>query len=54
VSDNDNDRVLEFEPPFITGMGASVVIGEPDPATAVSNTTQNGLSGPVGLVVKQP
>jgi sugar lactone lactonase YvrE len=54
VSDNDNDRVLEFEPPFTTGMGATVVIGEPDFTTAESNTTQSGLSGPVGLVVKQP
>jgi len=54
VSDNVNDRVLEFEPPFTTGMGATVVIGEPDSTSAESNTTQNGLSGPVGLVVKQP
>jgi hypothetical protein len=55
VSDNLNDRVLEFkEPPFTTGMGATVVIGEPDFTTAESNTTQNGLSGPAGLVVKQP
>jgi sugar lactone lactonase YvrE len=54
VSDNVNDRVLEFEPPFTSGMAAVVVIGEPDLTTAQSNTTQSGLSGPVGLVVKQP
>ncbi|HKD68562.1 MAG TPA: NHL repeat-containing protein [Candidatus Binataceae bacterium] len=54
VSDNVNDRVLEFEPPFSTGMAATAVIGEPDFTSAVSNTTQGGLSGPVGLVAKQP
>ena len=54
VSDGDNNRVLQFEPPFTTGMGATVVVGEPDFTTAVANTTQSGLSGPVGLVVKQP
>jgi sugar lactone lactonase YvrE len=54
VSDSNNSRLLQFEPPFTTGMGATVVVGEPDFTTAVSNTTQSGLSGPVGLVVKQP
>jgi sugar lactone lactonase YvrE len=54
VSDNVNDRVLEFVPPFTSGMAATTVIGEPDLVSDESNTTQNGLSGPVGLVVKQP
>src|SRR5260370_11734627 len=30
VSDNANDRVLEFTPPFTNGMNASVVVGAPD------------------------
>jgi sugar lactone lactonase YvrE len=54
ISDNDNDRVVVFDPPFTTGMAATTVIGEPNLVSAASNTTQSGLSGPVGLVVKQP
>lgn len=30
VSDGGNSRVLEFRPPFSTGMNASIVIGQPD------------------------
>ena len=30
VSDGGNSRVLEFQPPFSTGMNASLVIGQPD------------------------
>ena len=30
VSDSGNDRVLEYKPPFHSGMGASVVIGHPN------------------------
>ncbi len=30
VADGGNGRVLEFQPPFSTGMNASLVIGEPD------------------------
>jgi sugar lactone lactonase YvrE len=30
IADYDNDRVLEFKPPFRTGMNASLVIGKPD------------------------
>lgn len=33
VADNQNCRVLEFQPPFRNGMSASLVIGEPDFAT---------------------
>lgn len=30
VADTNNCRVLEFQPPFTTGMSASLVIGQPD------------------------
>jgi sugar lactone lactonase YvrE len=46
VSDTDNSRVLEFEPPFRNGMNASVVIGQSNFLTAFFNTTRNALSGP--------
>jgi hypothetical protein len=51
VSSFDTNRVLEFEPPFSTGMAASVVFGQDtftgnDPGTSATN-----LSNPVGLGV---
>jgi hypothetical protein len=49
VADTNNDRVLQFKPPFTNGMAASVVFGQPDFATAACNATQNGLCGPIGL-----
>ena len=49
VGDTENSRVLQYLPPFATGMSASLVIGQPDFVTAGANTTQNGLSGSFGL-----
>ncbi len=50
VSDNVNNRVLQFKPPFSNGMSASLVIGQPDFTTGTpSASTQNGLAGPGGL-----
>jgi sugar lactone lactonase YvrE len=46
VSDVQNSRVLEFRPPFRSGMNASIVIGQWNFSAAFFNTTQNGLSGP--------
>jgi sugar lactone lactonase YvrE len=43
VSDTDNNRVLEFKPPFSTGMAASLELGQPSGATAfTSNASDNG------------
>ena len=42
VADSDNNRVLEFKPPFATGMSASVEIGQP----AESAFTSNSSTGP--------
>jgi len=43
-------RALGFDPPFATGMNASVVLGQPT-FTSVGNNqvTQNGMSGPDGV-----
>ena len=49
VADYTNCRVLQFKPPFTTGMAASVVFGEPDFATVNCNTTQNTNDGPTGM-----
>lgn len=42
VADSDNNRVLEYEPPFTTGMAANLEIGQP----ADSGFTSNLSSGP--------
>ena len=49
VSDQTNNRVLQFQPPFSNGMNASLVIGQPGFTTNAANTTQNGLNTPGGL-----
>lgn len=51
VTDQLNNRLLQYKAPLSTGMNASVVIGQPDFVTATANTTQNGLSGPVGMAL---
>ena len=48
VGDRGNCRVLEYVPPFTTGMAASVVIGQANmtsSACGVSTTLTNGISG---------
>jgi sugar lactone lactonase YvrE len=49
VSDQVNNRVLQFQPPFSNGMNASLVIGQPGFGTKTPNATQNGLNTPGGL-----
>ena len=49
VSDSHSSRVLEFKPPFSTGMNASLVIGQPNFETSAKVTSQSGTVGPVGL-----
>jgi sugar lactone lactonase YvrE len=46
VADMDNARVLEFVPPFSTGMNASLVIGQSGYLTSTTQTTQSGMRGP--------
>ncbi len=49
VSDSDNARVLEFKPPFSTGMSASLVIGQKNFTTNNRSLSQDGLSYPDGI-----
>jgi sugar lactone lactonase YvrE len=49
VADTKNNRTLEFDAPFTTGMGASVVLGQPDFGGADCNTTRNGECWAFGL-----
>ena len=52
VVDQGNNRVLVFSPiPTISGMPASVVLGQPSFETTGSGTTQATLSSPRSLVV---
>jgi hypothetical protein len=46
VADNANSRVLEFKPPFSSGMNAGVVIGQPNFTSKAISTTRNGFAQP--------
>jgi len=46
VSDSRNSRVLEFEPPFQSGVCASVVIGQRNASVALPSLSRNGLDVP--------
>jgi len=49
VSDFFNDRVLEYVPPFSTGMIASVVLGQSTFTGSATGTTAVNESRPIGL-----
>lgn len=49
VSDNDNNRVLRYNPPFSTGQAASVVLGQPDFASFAQAFGSAGLYLPGGI-----
>ncbi len=49
VADHDNDRVLEFKPPFSTGMPASLVIGQKDFDHGLPGRSTDGLIAPVAV-----
>ena len=51
VVDRGNNRVLEYVPPFTTGMAATVALGQVSLATDASATTRAGLFGPSGVTV---
>src|SRR5579862_2155318 len=46
VSDNSNNRILEFKPPFTSGEFATTSIG-----VLSNDTTQSGLNSPLGLAL---
>ncbi len=49
VADTTNNRVLEYLPPFATGMSATIALGQTSLSGTQSNVTQNGLWEPAGL-----
>jgi len=51
VADPGNNRVLEFHPPLINGMGASVVIGQSSATAGGPGTSATNLSSPEGVAV---
>src|SRR2546422_171623 len=46
VTDELNNRTLEYVPPFADGMQANLVIGEPDFTTTTGGISQNSLTDP--------
>ena len=46
VSDNSLNRVLQFNPPFVSAMAASRAFGQPDFNSSATGVTENRLSGP--------
>ncbi len=51
VADTWNNRVLEFCPPFSTGMAASLVIGQPSFTSGSSGLNQSSLNDPRSVAV---
>ncbi len=50
---SDYGRILEFKPPFSTGMNASLVLGEPDFTTCdngIQTPSQNTVAGGDGII----
>lgn len=51
VADSGNNRVLEFTPPFSTGMSASLVLGQSTMTASGSGTTASNLSDPSDVAI---
>jgi len=49
VADFGNSRILQFKPPFATGMNASLVLGQTDFTSGAGATTNSGLRGPESI-----
>jgi hypothetical protein len=49
VADASNNRVLEYVPPFATGMAASLVLGQVNLTQSVRAATATGLDYPLGV-----
>ncbi|PJZ49248.1 hypothetical protein CH362_07875 [Leptospira saintgironsiae] len=52
VADWGNNRVLQFKPPFATGMQASMVLGQPNFSTLGGGTSRFALQGPNGISIQ--
>jgi hypothetical protein len=51
VADYENNRIMEFEPPFSTGMAASVVIGQSSFTGYQPGASATNLSNPAGVSI---
>ena len=51
VSEYDNNRILEFKPPFSVGMSASLVLGQPNFTSNTSGASQSAMYYPEGIAV---
>ncbi|HEY1677619.1 MAG TPA: NHL repeat-containing protein [Candidatus Sulfotelmatobacter sp.] len=49
VADYENCRIVEYQPPFSTGMAATVAIGQTDLNSGSCGTTASTLDSPLGL-----
>ena len=49
VADRQNNRTLQYKPPFSDGESASIVIGQSSFTSGACATTQGGLCFPIGL-----
>jgi len=49
VADFGNSRILQYKPPFATGMNASLVLGQEDFTSGAGATTNSGLRGPESI-----
>jgi len=49
VADFGNSRILQYKPPFATGMNASLVLGQADFTSGAGATTNSGLRGPESI-----
>jgi sugar lactone lactonase YvrE len=49
IADYGNDRVEEFVPPFVTGMAASLVLGQPTFFTSATGLSASELNHPAGV-----
>jgi len=52
VVDRDNNRVVEYAPPFTTGMGSSVAIGQSKLTTGEAGLSQSNLTFPLGVAAE--
>lgn len=53
VADSGNNRVLEYQPPFTTGMNASTVLGEPDFTSGGTGVVTGNIDNPEGLAFEK-
>jgi sugar lactone lactonase YvrE len=49
LTDSQNSRVLEYVPPFSTGMAASIALGQSSLMTRTPSTSRSGMASPVAL-----